>query len=468
MSKRLSIDFAVYQFLGDSALTVLALFLAGRACLFFPAALPLPSETVFLDPHEYAFVTVLWLVHFALFSVYDSKSVLRWTDEFRRVAVALTVATLNLAGLLYLISRPVPQIFFSWFYLINVFLLLGHRAATRIYFRLRPTSPTRFLIVGANRLGQEAAAKVESYRSLGCEVVGFLDDGTVEPGRTLGKEPILGPFEKAGEIVQEHRIDEVLIALPLHAHNCIGKLVGELHKLPIRIKIVPDYISFAHIKPRVEDMGGLTLIGLREPAIDGLQRFFKRLFDLAFTSSFLIIGWPIYFIIGAVIRLDSPGPAIFKQLRVGENGRLFWMYKFRSMVVDAEKRNHEVVQETQDGKIIHKFKNDPRITRVGAFLRRTTLDELPNAFNVFKGDMSLVGPRPELPWLVERYEPWQRQRFSVPQGMASWWLINGRSDRPMHLHTEDDLYYIYNYSFLLDLKIIWKAIGVILMGRGAF
>ena len=365
-------------------------------------------------------------------------------------------------------SRPVPQIFFTWFYVINVFLLLGHRAVTRIYFRLRPTSLTRFLVVGASRLGQEAAAKVESYSSLGCEVVGFLDDNGVEPGQTLRGHPILGPFEKAGEIVREYRIDEVVIALPLHAYDRIGALVDELHKLPIRIKVVPDYADFAHIKPTLEEMGGLPLIGLREPAIDGLQRFFKRLFDLAFTSTFLIVGWPTYFIIGIIIKLDSPGPAIFKQLRVGENGRLFWMYKFRSMVVDAEKRNHEVIQETQDGKIIHKFKNDPRITRVGTFLRRTTLDELPNAFNVFKGEMSLVGPRPELPWLVERYEPWQRQRFSVPQGMASWWLINGRSDRPMHLHTEDDLYYIYNYSFLLDLKIIGKAIGVILRGRGAF
>ncbi len=148
-------------------------------------------------------------------------------------------------------------------------------------------------------------------------------------------------------------------------------------------------------------------------------------------------------IIALLIRLDSPGPVLFRQKRVGENGRLFDMLKFRTMVADAESAaGSGPGRRTTDGQVIHKHKDDPRVTRVGRFLRRYSLDELPQFFNVLRGEMSLVGPRPELPWLVDRYEPWQRKRFAVPQGITGWWQVNGRSDKPMHLHTEDDLYYV--------------------------
>ncbi len=138
------------------------------------------------------------------------------------------------------------------------------------------------------------------------------------------------------------------------------------------------------------------------------------------------------------------------------------------MYVDAEQRLPEVIRRDEQGRLIYKRPDDPRVTRVGRFLRRTSLDELPQLFNVLKGEMSLVGPRPELPWLVDQYEAWQRKRFAVPPGMTGWWQVNGRSDRAMHLHTEYDLYYIQHYSPLLDLQILWKTIGVVLRGRGAY
>jgi lipopolysaccharide/colanic/teichoic acid biosynthesis glycosyltransferase len=167
---------------------------------------------------------------------------------------------------------------------------------------------------------------------------------------------------------------------------------------------------------------------------------------------------PLLLLIAALVRLTSPGPALFRQERVGENGRLFTIYKFRSMVEDAGDRLPAV----------HKDEADPRITLLGRFLRRTSLDELPQLVNVIKGDMSLVGPRPELPALVDRYEPWQRQRFAVPQGITGWWQVSGRSARPMHLHTADDVYYVKNYSLGLDLQILLRTISVVLRGRGAY
>jgi lipopolysaccharide/colanic/teichoic acid biosynthesis glycosyltransferase len=172
--------------------------------------------------------------------------------------------------------------------------------------------------------------------------------------------------------------------------------------------------------------------------------------------------------IALLIRLDSPGPVLFRQQRVGENGRLFGMFKFRTMVAEAESLQDQVLVTTQDGQVIHKHKHDPRVTRIGLFLRRYSLDELPQLFNVLRGEMSLVGPRPEMPWLVDRYAPWQRKRFAVPQGITGWWQINGRSDKPMHLNTEDDLYYVYNYSLWLDLRILMMTPLAALRGRGAF
>jgi len=159
---------------------------------------------------------------------------------------------------------------------------------------------------------------------------------------------------------------------------------------------------------------------------------------------------------------------LFRQERVGEDGRHFHMYKFRSMVRNAEKRSDELIRRDEDGRLVYKRRNDPRATRIGKILRRTSLDELPQLFNVLKGEMSLVGPRPEMPWVVEEYEPWQYQRLAVPQGITGWWQVNGRSDKPMHLHTDEDLYYIKHYSLLLDVFILWKTIGAVLKRKGAF
>jgi len=194
----------------------------------------------------------------------------------------------------------------------------------------------------------------------------------------------------------------------------------------------------------------------------------KRVFDIFLSGALLGASSPLWLIIGVLIKLDSPGPVLFRQQRVGENGRLFAMYKFRSMVVGAEKMQAQVNDVDEEGHIVHKKQDDPRVTRVGRFIRRFSLDELPQLFNMLKGDMSLIGPRPELPWLVKKYEPWQRKRFAVPQGITGWWQVNGRSDKPMHLHTEEDLYYIQNYSLWLDLLILWKTIWTVLRRKGAY
>lgn len=204
----------------------------------------------------------------------------------------------------------------------------------------------------------------------------------------------------------------------------------------------------------------------------------KRGLDLGLAVLLLIVSAPLLALIALAIRLDSPGPAIYRQVRVGQGGRTFVCYKFRTMRSGAEDEAHrefmrrlirgQVELDGYDDSGVLKMTDDGRITRVGRIMRRMSLDELPQLVNVLKGEMSLVGPRPELPWLVERYAPWQRKRFAVPQGITGWWQVHGRSDKPMHLHTEEDLYYIRHYSLLLDLQILWKTIGAVIRRRGAF
>lgn len=221
---------------------------------------------------------------------------------------------------------------------------------------------------------------------------------------------------------------------------------------------------------RAAEEGTLVVVTLdrRFSALTVSQRFFKRAFDLLVGTFLLITLSPALLMIALLVRRSSPGPALFRQQRLGKHGVLFPMIKFRSMHVDAEERWQEVSQRDEQGHLIHKTSSDPRVTPLGRLIRRTSIDELPQLINVLRGEMSLVGPRPEMPYMVSEYAPWQLERFDVTPGITGWWQINGRSDRLMHLHTEDDIYYIRNYSFWLDIKILWKTIGVVTRSDGAF
>jgi exopolysaccharide biosynthesis polyprenyl glycosylphosphotransferase len=297
-------------------------------------------------------------------------------------------------------------------------------------------------------------------------MVGFLDYEGLQP--ETNDWPVLGSIDQAAEVVKKHRINEVTVALPMRANLKLASLATSLQDLNVNVRVVPDVYDLVFLNSRFEAFGGMPLITLREPVLDPLQRVSKRTFDLVVGSLLLILSLPLMALIALIIKVDSPGPILFRQQRVGEKGRLFEMLKFRSMIENAEALQDAVVTRGPNGEAIHKQQDDPRTTRVGRFIRITSLDELPQLFNVLRGEMSLVGPRPELPWLVNQYKRWQYKRFEVPQGITGWWQINGRSDKPMHLHTEDDLYYIKHYSLLLDLHILWKTLGVVLKRKGAY
>jgi exopolysaccharide biosynthesis polyprenyl glycosylphosphotransferase len=468
MFRRFTINFAILSLILDAAVTVLALASAVHLRPILPRFPTLiPVQTIHLPPYLYLIVPVLWVTVFTLASVYDPRRIYRVEDEFQNVTIATGFAALVFAGVLYLFFPELSRWLFVLFVTIDLFLLLGWRVIARVAFKLgrRPFNKRRALIVGAGNVGERVAGIIRTYRWTGLELVGFLDD---DQRKQINNIPILGAVDDARQVVKSQQIDDVVIALPRRVYWRVNQLVLDLHDLPVNVRVVPDYFSLALYRATVDDFGGLPLINLRDPALNDYQRLLKRLFDLCVGLILFVLFLPLMALVALAIKLDSPGPVIFHQKRVGENGRLFQMYKFRSMVNGADQMQPTLNQRDDGGRLLFKREDDPRVTRVGRFLRHASLDELPQLLNVLNGDMSLVGPRPELPWLVEEYEPWQRKRFAVPQGLTGWWQINGRSDKPMHLHTEEDLYYVQNYSLWMDIYILIKTLWVVLRGKGAY
>jgi exopolysaccharide biosynthesis polyprenyl glycosylphosphotransferase len=471
MFKRFSTNFMVSLFFTDLSLTWLALFLATHLRNTLELGKDLGAEKLSVPWIVYVLVAAVWTFHFTLVPVYEARRVVRAIDETQLVLTATGFATLALAGVLYFTYRDVSRLLFVYFFLLDLAFLLGYRGLLRWWFRLQRDQAlpaVRTLIVGAGRVGREVADLIRSNPLLGLQVVGFVDDDPAKQHDQPAGVPVLGTLDDTAQVIVEHHVEEVIVALPRQAHVRLMNLVVDLQRVPVRVKVIPDFFDLAFARASIDNLGGIPVIGLREPAIEGFPRFVKRVFDLVVATGLMIILAPVFAAIAIAIRLDSPGPIFFRQQRVGENGQLFWMLKFRSMMADADAHLDQVLRYDDQGHVVHKSADDPRVTRVGRYLRRTSLDELPQLFNVLRGEMTLVGPRPEQPWLVDRYEPWQRKRFAVPQGITGWWQVNGRSDKPMHLHTEDDLYYIQNYSLLLDLHILWRTIGAVFKGRGAF
>lgn len=464
MLNRLNQRLTVWLFAGDMLLTLTALVLARQVRLVLPFGMQFSVETgepltFNIGVEFYGLVLLVWAAVFVTLPVYNSRRSLHSSGDIQITLIAIGFAILILAGLAYFFYRELSRVLFVYFAIIDATLLIVWRSVLRAALRAQhaawPNSKRRVLIVGTGQLAEEVATRIHSYAWTGLELIGFLSD-TPDPALL----PTLGGLDDAARVVTNQRIDEVLIALPLQAHQELVDLVADLQQHPVSVRVVPDLFDLAFTRTGIEDIDGIPIVSLRDPVLTPIQRIVKRLFDMSVATLALIVGALPMLLVAVAIKRDSPGPVIFRQQRAGENGQLFWMLKFRTMVDRADAVPDDPTQT--------KRRDDPRITRVGRWLRQFSLDELPQLINVLKGEMSLVGPRPELPWLVERYAPWQRKRFNVPQGMTGWWQINGRSEKPTLAKTRDDLYYIQNYSLLLDIIILWRTIGAVIRRRGAF
>ena len=444
--------------IADLLLTQLALFVANWVRLALPLGQDIWSGIdSLLNPYLHLMTLMLWPVVFAVTSVYDVRRNVRPVGEARALFVAVSTATFVLGGALYFTFRDVPRLLIVYFYFIDLLFLASARIGLGLILRGLHAGGhplTRVLIVGVGEAAQAIVLALQTRLGHSVLIVGYVDDN---PPAVRFQAPLVGRVAEVPRLIHELDVDEVIICLPGECYADVERLSFQLQTEPVRVRLVPDFLKLVMVKSSVDIIGGLPLIGLREPRIDGLAWVIKRTFDVVATALGLGLIWPFLLVVALVIKRTSPGPVIYKQQRVGENGKLFWVYKFRTMVIGADQR------QTAD-----KRADDPRVTTIGRFLRKTSLDELPNLVNVLRGEMSLVGPRPEQMFIAQGYEPWQRQRLAVPPGMTGWWQVNGRSDLPMHLNTQYDLYYIRNYSLLLDLKILWKTIAVVINGKGAY
>jgi len=330
------------------------------------------------------------------------------------------------------------------------------------YFRERGYNLRHILIVGAGDLAKNLAEKINLHPEIGFNIVGFLTDHSEKVGKSISGKKILGQLEDVQKIVREHNIDQLFIALPRHAHERLEKVIGYLGEEFVDIKVVPDLLQFMQLNPGIEDLDGLPIVNLSEGPLYGWNSLFKRFVDFTVSLFLLIAMSPVIIIIAIAVKLTSNGPVLYEQERIGLSGRHFTMYKFRTMFEGAEKKTGAVWAK----------KGDSRRTSIGVFLRKASLDELPQFFNVLKGDMSIVGPRPERPVFVNDFKKSVYQymlRQKMKAGITGWAQVNGwRGDSSLEKRIEYDLYYIENWSLLFDLKIMWLTIWKGLINKSAY
>ncbi|GAB4210114.1 MAG: sugar transferase [Roseiflexaceae bacterium] len=327
----------------------------------------------------------------------------------------------------------------------------------------------RVLVVGGTGLGRGVMESLVAQPFLGYALVGYLDDREPPPTeRRDGHFRYLGPVHELVTIALSQQIEQVILALPFWEHSRLPDLVRACRRAGVEFRLVPDLYELSFDRVDIGNIGSVPLIALKELSLKGLNLLIKRAMDITLVLLTAPLVLPLMGVLALLVRRDSPGPAIFRQQRVGKGGRLFTVYKFRTMVQDAEERKAELAALNEADGPLFKMRDDPRRTRFGAFLRKYSLDELPQLWNILLGDMSLVGPRPPTPDEVDRYQDWHKRRLEVTPGLTGLWQVLGRSDTSFDEMVRLDIYYAENWSPMMDLRIMLQTVPVVVSAKGAY
>lgn len=415
-----------------------------------------------------AVVVITFLQRHRLYEFSVNESV---PDELWKIIKSITYAVLAVAALSFLFKSQVFSRFvFFTFAAFTITTLWTWRLIKRwIIMQMleRGYFKKNLIVVGAGRVGQLIVQELIAQPQLGYSVIGFADDDPKKRGKTYFGTKVLCSTKELSEKIAKLHIDELLITIP-SCRELIQDIITQCRRQDVQIKIVPEMFNLMTSSVEVGQLGPVPYMRIVKTPMQGMALVFKRLFDVVFALMGTILLSPILIVTAIAVRADSPGPVIFKQKRVGKNGELFDFYKFRSMIANAEELKAELAAANEADGPVFKIKEDPRITKVGRFIRKYSIDELPQLFNVLKGDMSLVGPRPPLPEEVDQYGNIEWRRLEVIPGITGLWQVSGRSNISFNKWMELDIYYIENWSFWLDLKILLQTIPVVIFGKGAY
>lgn len=417
-------------------------------------------------------LTGILLLAYQLEGVYSRDRGASWVDEVHKL---FTGTLIGIAVLTVLTFNVRPQFYSRLMLGYAGLLILVLLSANRLVFGLirgwryrQGLGVKRVLVVGCGEVGRSVMGSILARPELGYKVVGFVDDDAERQSQDIGRLRALGPTTTLPALVSENDIDEVIVALPWYSIEKIMTIMAQCERLNVRARIVPDLFQLRLNRVDVEHISGIPLIGVRDVSIQGWNRAVKRVADIVLATLGLVVTAPLMLLIAIAIKGESAGPILFPQVRVGRDGRLFTLYKFRSMAPDADEHKARLRNLNEASGPIFKIRDDPRLTRVGRWLRRLSIDELPQLWNVIKGEMSLVGPRPPVPSEVDEYKAWHRKRLLVEPGMTGLWQVSGRSELTFDEMVMLDLFYAENWSLWLDFKIIVRTIPTVLRGTGAY
>ncbi len=413
-------------------------------------------------------IIIIWLSVFTLQKLYRARRGKSLVDEFFTIMLGVVLSTfILLSGLLFyrVYYGFDPQISSKYeysrlaiaiFIVLNIVLVAFGRVILRKliqYYRKKGYNRIKILIAGAGDLGRKVADQLMERAEYGYDIIGFVDDDQAKKKLVYNGIPVLGKLNDFKAIAEEREINSVFITLPLYAYKKLLKLINEGSEEGIDIKLFPDLMQYIALSAQLEELDGMPVINLNQPRVNTFWWGVKRVIDIVFSLGFLLTLTiiPLIPFLVLAIKLTSKGPVFYKQERMGMDGKLFNIYKFRSMVVDAEEKTGPVFAD----------EDDPRVTKIGKLLRYYNLDEIPQFLNVIKGDMSIVGPRPERPNFVKEFKkeiPRYMLRHKVKSGITGWAQVNGwRGKTSIERRIEYDLYYIENWSLRLDLTIMWRT-----------
>ena len=394
------------------------------------------------------------------------------TDDFTTVFSAATISIATVIVVTYLThkwqySRAV--VVYVWVLMI-VLVFLGRAVyrSLQAFRHRRGWGVRRLLVVGGTDVAKMIMQSVMSRPDLGYHLVGFADHRVSPQLRDFGRFRAVGQIADVPQLITTHAVDDIVIALPAAAHEEVWPILALCEQHRVGLKLVPDLFEMSLSRVEVDDIAGIPLLDVQERPLRLIARGSKRCIDLLLAGLLLTLSAPLLLLLGVFIRVGSSGPALLRQTRIGEGGRPFECFKLRTMQIDAEDYEASLAEMNEADGLLFKMRNDPRCTPLGRRMRRLSLDELPQLWNVVKGEMSLVGPRPALPEQVAKYDGAQRRRLEMKPGMTGIWQVSGRSDLAFDEMVLMDIYYVDNWSLALDARILVRTCIAVIRRHGAY